>query len=47
MDLPIKTNQRKIIIINGNYELIKTAIRANEHNFHFNIVSMETMTTIM
>jgi hypothetical protein len=43
----MKTNQRKIIIINGNYEIIKTAIRANEHNFHFNIVSMETVTKIM
>jgi hypothetical protein len=49
MDLnyTMKTNQRKTIIINGNYEIIKTAIKVNEHNFHFNILSMETMATIM
>jgi hypothetical protein len=49
MDLnyTIKTNQRKIIIINGNYEIIKTAIRTNEHNFYFNILSKEKMTTII
>jgi hypothetical protein len=49
MDLnyTMKTTQGKIIIMNGNYDIIKTAIRANEHNFPFNILSMEKMTTIM
>jgi hypothetical protein len=49
MDLnyTMKTNQGKIIPINGNYEFTKTAIRANEHNINFNIVSMETVTKLI
>jgi hypothetical protein len=41
-----KKNERKIEIMNGIHQIIKTFIRTNEHNFYFN-VSMDKLRELM